>query len=122
VLLQQRDGPFERLVAEMSRPPLQGGGKGGLQVFGPEGGAIASPLIYQVGRVVCLLIAIDPLVDAHPAGSEQSGDFGDGPARSSFQDGQGSPEETSIRSTLELLFKAASLVRGQVQAAHETPR
>src|SRR5262249_53004959 len=57
-LLQQRDGPLQRLVAEVSRPPLQGGGQGRLEVLGPGGGAVASPLVDQGGRVMCLLVAV----------------------------------------------------------------
>jgi hypothetical protein len=122
MLLQQRDGPLQRLIAKVRGPPLQGGGEGRLQVFVPEGGAIASSLIYQVERIMRLLIARDPVVDAYPAGSEQAGDLGKGSARGSFQNSQSSSVETSIRGISELLFETVSLCRCQVKDGHKTPR
>jgi hypothetical protein len=101
------------LIAEVRRPPVQGGGEGRLQVFVPKGGAIASAQIYQVERIVRLRIALNPVVDAYPAGSEQAGNLGNGPARGSFQNGQSSSVETSIRGVSELLFETVSLCRSQ---------
>jgi hypothetical protein len=122
VFLQQRDCPLQRLIAEVNGPPVQCGGEGRLQVFVPKGGAIASALVYQVEGVVRLLIALDPVVDAYPAGSEQPGDLRNGSARGSFQDGQGSSVETGIRGVSKLLFETVSLGRSQMKNTHEAPR
>jgi hypothetical protein len=110
------------LVAEVQRSSLQGGGEGGLEIFGPEREAIAPALIDQVGWVVPSLVAVDPVVDTHPAGSKQLGDLGDGPACSDFQNGQGAPVEVGIRGGSELFFEPASPSCGQVYVTHGIPR
>jgi hypothetical protein len=122
MLLQKRDGPLHRLIAEVTGPPLQGGGESHLEILGPKGGVIAPALVCQAGRVVRLLIAVDPVVDADPTGAEESGDLGDGAPGSGLQDGQGAAEETGITGTPEWLFELASLCRGQLQATHGIPR
>src|SRR3954469_1761144 len=54
VLAQQRDGPGDRLVAEVLRPPLEAGSEGRLEFLGPQAGVIAPALIDHGGRVACL--------------------------------------------------------------------
>jgi hypothetical protein len=113
VLAQQRDGPFDRLVAEVLRAPLEAGDEGRLEVLGPQAGVIAPALIDQGRRVSCLLIALDPVVDAHTAGAEHAGDFGNGAPASGFQDGQGAAEEARIGGIAQLPFQSAALGVGQ---------
>jgi hypothetical protein len=112
VLAQQRDGPRNRLVAEVLRPPLEAGSESRLEFLGPQAGVIAPALIDQGGRVACLLVARDPVVDADAAGAEEAGDLGDGAAASGFQDSQGAAVEASIRVIVQLLFQSASLGGG----------
>jgi hypothetical protein len=113
VLAQQRDGPFDRLVAELLRAPPEGGGEGRLEFLGPQAGVIPAALVGQGGRVSFLLIPRDPVVDAQAAGAEQAGDLGDRAPGGGLQDGEGPPEEAGIRGGAELLLKSAALGVGQ---------
>jgi hypothetical protein len=122
VLAQQRDGPRDRLVAEVLRPPLEAGDESRLEFLGPQAGVIAPALVDQGGRVAGLSEARDPGVNADAAGAEEAGDLGDGAAASGFQDCQSAAVEASIRSIVQLLFQSASLGGGQLQAAHGQPR
>jgi hypothetical protein len=113
---------LQRLVAEVGRPPLQGSDQRGLETLGPNGGVVAAPFIGEVRRIVVLLIAVDPVVNADPAGAEEASNLGDGAPGGGLQDGQGAAEEPSIRGTPQLLFELVSLCRAQEQVVHETPR
>jgi hypothetical protein len=118
VLAQQRDGPFDSLVAEILRAPPEAGDEGRLEVLGPQAGVVAPALVGQSGRVSCPLIAVDPVVDAHATGAEHTGDFGNGAPRSGLQDSEGTAEESGVGGIAQLLFQSASLGVGQSQAAH----
>ncbi len=113
VLAQQRDGPFDRLVAEVLRAPLEAGDEGDLEVFGPQAGVIAPALIGQSSRVACLFIALDPVINAHATSAEHAGNFGKGAPRSGFQDGQGAAEQSRIGGSVQLLLQSAALSVGQ---------
>jgi hypothetical protein len=89
-----------------------------LEVIGPQAGVIAAAPISQSRWAVCLVIAGDPMVDAHAAGVEHASDFGDGASRSGLQDGQGTAEQARISGIAQLLFQSASLGVGQSQATH----
>lgn len=118
VLAQQRDGPFDRLVAEVLRAPLEAGDEGRLEFLRPHAGVIAPALIDQGRRVSCPLIARDPMIDTHATGAERAGDLGNGAPRSGFQDGQGTAEEARIGGIAQLLFQSAALGVGQSETAH----
>ncbi len=113
VFAQQRDGPFDRLVAELLRPPLEGGDEGRLEFLGPQGGVVAPALVGQGGRVSRLLVPGDPVVDAHAARAQQAGDLGDGAPGGGLQDGEGAAEKAGVRGGAQLLLKSAALGVGQ---------
>jgi hypothetical protein len=122
VLPEQGDGPLHRLVAEVGRPLLQGGGEGRLEVLGPEGGTIAPAPVGQGRRVARLAIAVDPVVHADSARAKQPGDFGNGPPSGRLQDGQGTAEEVRVGGASELLFEPVPLCRGELEVAHGAPQ
>ena len=113
VLAQQRHGPFDRLVAELLRAPLEGGDEGRLGPLGPQAGVIPPALVGQGSRVSFLFIPRDPVVDAHATGAEHAGDLGNRAPGGGFQDGEGAPEEAGIRGGAQLLLKSAALGVGQ---------
>lgn len=113
VLAQQRDGPFDGLVAELLRAPLEGGDEGRSELLGPQAGVVPPALVGQGNRVSLLFIPRDPVVDAHAAGAEQAGDLGDRTPGGGLQDGEGASEEAGIRGGAELLLKPAALGVGQ---------
>jgi hypothetical protein len=120
VLPQQRDGPFDRLIAERLRAPVEGGDESRPEFVGPQAGVVAPALVGQGRRVSGLLIARDPVVDAHATGAEHAGNLGNRAAGGGFQDSQGAAEEADIRGAAQLLFKAAPLGGGQLPIAHGT--
>ncbi len=122
MFLEQGDGPLHCLVAEVHRPPLEGGGEGCLKILSPNSGAIAPTLIGQRLRVVGGAIAVDPVIDADPAGAEQLRDVGDGPASSGLQNGQGAAEQARIGSVSELLFESMPLGGGESESVHGAPQ
>jgi len=113
VFAQQRDRPLDRLIAEVLRPPLEGGRQGRLQLLGPQAGVIATALVGQGRRVVPLLVAGDPVVDAHAAGAEQPGDLGNRSAGGRLQDREGAPEQPRIVGLTQLLFESSAPRSGQ---------
>jgi hypothetical protein len=113
MLAQQRDGPLDGLVAEVLRPPRESGREGRLEFLGPQAGVIAPALVGQGSRVSRLLIALDPVVDAHATGAEHPGDLSDRAAVGRLQDSEGAPEESGIPGLAQLLFESASLGGGQ---------
>jgi len=122
VLLQQRDGPFDRPVAEVIRPPLERGGEVGPEFVRPRAGVIAPTPVRQGGRVARLVVARDPVVDAHPAGAEHPGDLGDGSPGGRLRDGPGAAKEPGVGGVAQLPFESGPLGGGQLGAAHGAPR
>ncbi len=121
VLLEQGHGPLHRLITEVRRPPPQGGGEGRLEVLGPQRGTVAPALVGQCGWVARLAIAVDPVVDANPAGAQEPGDVGNGPPGSRFQDRPGAAKQARIRGASELLFEPMLLGGGDSEVTHGAP-
>src|SRR5262249_22749378 len=121
VFLQQRDGPVERLIAEVLRSSLQTGSQGRQEFFRPTRGSIPTALVCQTGRILRLAIPRDPVMHAHPAGPQELCDLGGGSAGSRLQDCQGTPEDASIVCGSQLLLESPPLCGGQLQTAHGGP-
>jgi len=122
VLVQQPDGPLDRRVAQRVGPAGQRLTQGGLPVLGPDGGVIPAPAVAQAAGGPLGLVAAQPVVDAHPAGAQQAGDLGDGPAGGHLQEGQRAAEEESVSGRPQLLLQGSPLAFGQSQPAHGTPQ
>jgi hypothetical protein len=114
VFLEQRDGPFDGLIAEVLWSPLQTGTQGRQDFVGPNGGSIPTALVCQAVRIIRRAVACDPVMNARPAGPEKLCNIDDGSAGSRFQDGQGTPEDASIVCGPQLLFESSPLYDRQL--------
>jgi hypothetical protein len=121
VFLEQRNRPFDRLIAEVLRSSFQAGRQGRHEFFGPNGGSIPTALVCQTRRIMALAITRNPVIDAHPAGPKELCNIRDGSAGSRLQDCQGTPKDARIVCGPQLLLESPSLRGRQLQTAHGRP-
>jgi hypothetical protein len=111
VLLEDRDGPVHRGVAQLVGALVQAGQQQRLQLVGPHAGAAHAVAVLQGGGLGRFSEGPDPVEDALAGDAQRLRDFGDGFAPVQFQQGHEAAVVTGVIGDAQLALKLAALRR-----------
>ena len=98
MLPKEWDCPFDDLVTQRLGAIAHGGTKDVLKFLIPNGGAISPAMVCQGGGIAIALKALDPMIDGHSTGPQQSRDLYDRTPAIDFEDREDTAEHTRISS------------------------
>jgi hypothetical protein len=98
VFPKEGDCPFDRLVTERLWTMAHAGAKDVLKSLVPDGGAIPPAVVDQGGGIPTPLKALDPMVNGHSTGSQESSGLCDRTPTVDFEDRKDTAEQTRLSS------------------------
>jgi hypothetical protein len=98
VFPKEGDGPFDRLVTERLWTMAHAGAKDVPKFLIPDGGAIPPAVVDQGGGIPTPLKALDPMVNGHSTGSQESSGLCDRTPTVDFEDRKDTAKQTRFSS------------------------
>jgi hypothetical protein len=122
VVPEQGYCPFDGLVTEWLGTMAHGGAKQILKFLVPDRGPIPAAAVDQGGGIPTALKALDPMVDCHSTGAQESSGLRDRTPTADFEDREDTAKQARITCGSQHLLEPTALGCCQLQPAHGTPR